>query len=202
MEGYNMIQYTIKNAVKMVMPFGIITHYQSAKLKKEYLVKTLEKRLFPSKYNTECQYIVTLTSYGKRIKSTAPYTICSLLNQTVLPDRIILWLANGTPIPSILKDLMKKGVEIKYCKDIKSYKKLIPALKQFPDDVLITADDDVYYSANWFEQLKNAYSNDKTKIYAHRMHRISFDEHHNIMPYKKWQHTINNGGGGGYFPPV
>jgi hypothetical protein len=179
----------------MIMPFGIIAYYQSTERKKEYLLKALRGRPLSAKNENKCQYIVTLTSYGKRIKSTAPYTICSLLNQTVLPDRIILWLAEGTVIPPILKDLTKKGVEIKFCEDLKSYKKLIPALKQFPDDVLITADDDVYYPENWFEQLKNAYSNDNTKIYAHRMHEISFDEQKNMMPYRKWRHAATRGRG-------
>jgi hypothetical protein len=193
-----MIQHRIKKLFKVVMPFGIIAYYQSTKKKKEYLMKALKNQWCPAKGENKCQYIVTLTSYGKRVKSTAPYTICSLLNQTLAPDRIILWLANGTKIPPILKVLTQKGLEIKYCEDIKSYKKLIPALKQFPDDVLITADDDVYYPENWFEQLKNAYDNDNKKIYAHRMHEISFDEQRNMMPYKKWRHVITRSGGGGY----
>ena len=195
-----MIQH-IKKSVKMIMPFGIIAHYQSRKTKQSYWLKITDKQLGSAKSTDQVHYIVTLTSYGKRVKSTAPYTVCSLLNQTVLPDRIILWLANGTPIPPILKELMKKGLEIKYCEDIKSYKKLVPALKQFSDDVLITADDDVYYPANWFEQLRNAYNNDTTKIYAHRMHRISFDENHKILSYSKWQHAvIGREGGGELFP--
>ncbi|MDR0644257.1 MAG: hypothetical protein LBG05_04990 [Treponema sp.] len=123
-----------------------------------------------------------------------------MLNQTITPNKIILWLAYGTVIPQILKDLTKKGLEIKYCEDIKSYKKLIPALKEFPDDILITADDDVYYPENWFEQLKNAYDDNNKKIYAHRMHEILFDEQKNIMPYKKWHHAITRGGGGVLFP--
>ena len=30
--------------------------------------------------------------------------------------------------------------------------KLVPALKAFPNDILVTADDDVFYPVNWFEQ--------------------------------------------------
>jgi hypothetical protein len=190
-----MIWSILKKLIKIITPFGIIAYYQSTKRKKEYLSKALRSRPLPVKHENKCQYIVTLTSYGKRVKSTAPYTICSLLNQTILPDRIILWLANGTVIPPILKDLTKKGIELKFCEDIKSYKKFIPALKQFPNDVLITADDDVYYPENWFEQLKIAYNNDKTRIYAHRIHEISFDEQNNMMPYRTWRHVITRGGG-------
>ena len=33
---------------------------------------------------------VSLTSYGKRVESSAPFAIYSILSQTVLPDRIVL----------------------------------------------------------------------------------------------------------------
>jgi hypothetical protein len=196
-----MLRNLIKRLIKAVTPYGIITSYLSSKTKKEVLSTALKS---PPLSNKENRFIITLTSYGKRVKSTAPYTICSLLNQTILADRIILWLAEGTPIPPLLKKLVKKGLEIEYCKDLKSYKKLIPALKKYPDAVLITADDDVYYPENWFEQLKNAYNMDKTKIYAHRIHEIALDQHRNILPYRKWRHTVTviHGGGGHYSLPA
>jgi hypothetical protein len=159
------------------------------------LSEASKKEPLPAHSENKRQFIITLTSYGKRVKSTVPYTICSLLDQTALPDRIILWLAEGTLVPPILNALTGKGVEIKFCEDIKSYKKIIPALKQFPDDVLITADDDTYYPKDWFERLKTAYINDPTRIYAHRIHQITFDEHNNIMPYKKWRHEVTREGG-------
>jgi hypothetical protein len=196
-----MLRHGLKKLIKMITPFGLVAGYQAEKTKKKYLSWALEKEPLSGNRENKGRYIVTLTSYGRRVKSTAPYAICSLLNQTVTPDRIILWLAEGTSIPPLLKDLTKRGLEIEFCEDMKSYKKLIPALKRFPDDVLITADDDVYYPANWFEQLKNAYENDKTKIYAHRTHRITFDEQNNIRPYKNWRHAVN-GGGGYYSPPA
>jgi len=45
---------------------------------------------------------------------------------------------------------------------------LIPALKEFPNDVIISADDDIYYQKNWLESLYCAYLKDKTNIYTRR----------------------------------
>jgi hypothetical protein len=156
-------------------------------------------------------FIVTLTSYGKRIEKAAPYAIYSLFNQTVRPDKIILWLAYGSKIPDKLQKLQKKGLEIKFCEDIRSYTKLIPALCEFPDDILITADDDVYYPSEWFKLLKDAYIKNPDKICFHRAHEIKLDENKNIKPYMEWRHGINTvenpkclfptGVGGVLYPP-
>lgn len=156
-------------------------------------------------------FIVTLTSYGKRIKQATPYAIYSLFKQSVQPDRIILWLAFGSEIPENLLKLQKIGLEIKFCEDTKSYKKLIPALIEFPNDVLITTDDDVYYSYDWLKLLKDAYLNNPEKICFHRAHEITLDENNNIKPYMKWRHSINTveypkrlfptGAGGILYPP-
>ena len=140
--------------------------------------------------NQKPQYIVTLTSHGNRLKETAPYAIATLLNQSVMPDRIILWLAHGTTIPSILKKLTKYGVEIRFCEDVGQHTKLVPALKAFPNDILVTADDDVFYPVNWFEQLRSAYLNDPGKIYTHRAHEIGLDENNNITPYNDWHFSV------------
>jgi len=95
--------------------------------------------------------IVSLTSYGRRVKNNVVYyTIISLLRQKRQPSRIILWLAedewNDNNIPKKLYGLKDNGVEICYCNDIKSYKKLIPTLSNYPNSVIITFDDDMIYS--------------------------------------------------------
>ncbi|GHV59547.1 hypothetical protein AGMMS49579_27120 [Spirochaetia bacterium] len=130
-----------------------------------------------------------------------------------MPDRIILWVAHGDveKIPPILKILEENGLEIKHCDDLKAYKKLIPALIEFPDDILITADDDLYYPKNWFKQLKESYLKEPNKIHCHRAHEIGVDKNGNILPYDKWKKTIKStdkeafifptNGGGTLFPP-
>ena len=104
---------------------------------------------------------VSLTSYGKRVGNSAPYAIYSILNQTVIPDRIVLNLDketwNDNNIPVLLKKLKKNGVTIQFVEDIGPHTKLLPTLSRYPDDVIITVDDDVYYEPDTIEELLNAY---------------------------------------------
>jgi len=138
------------------------------------------------------QYIVSLTSYGKRLTDTAPYAITTLFNQTIQPNKIVLWVANEDKehIPQIMGKLIEKGLEIRFCEDIKAYTKLIPALQEFPDDYIITADDDLYYPQNWFEELMAEHKKNPNKIICHRAHGIKVDENHNPLSYNKWDFCI------------
>ncbi|MDR0868362.1 MAG: hypothetical protein LBP75_07820 [Planctomycetota bacterium] len=135
------------------------------------------------------QFIVTLTSYGKRIATTAPKAIWSIFTGAVLPDRVILWLAHDDKdkITPSLEKLQAHGLEIRFGDDLKSYKKLIPALREFPDDILITADDDTYYPRDWLSRLKAGYAQNPTKIWCHRAHIITLDEQRQIRSYNRWQ---------------
>ena len=62
---------------------------------------------------------------------------------------MILWLADSEfpdrekDLPQNLMRLCKEGLQIKWTKDVKSYKKLIPAIKEFPEAIIVTADDGV-----------------------------------------------------------
>ena len=130
--------------------------------------------------------IVTLTSYGKRVGDTAPYAIWSLFEQSVQPDRIILWLDkenwNLTNIPALLKIETEMGLEVKFCEDLKSYKKLNFALQEFSSEILVTVDDDAYYPKDWLEKLLQTHKENPEKICCHRAHVIRKG-----LPYNKWK---------------
>ena len=91
--------------------------------------------------------VVSLTTYGRRVHDVY-LTIESLMEQTLKANRILLFLDNGfrsTPLPITLKKLEERGLEIHFCKDIRSYTKLIPALMMCPDDAIVTVDDDMSF---------------------------------------------------------
>ena len=142
--------------------------------------------------NKTPRFIVTMTSYGKRLKSIVHKTIWSIMQQSVVPDGIILWLAynDSQYIGNELRKLEQFGLRIEFCEDIRQYKKLIPSLKLFPNDILITADDDIYYPDGWFLNLKNAYLKDPNMIWAYRAKKISVDKTNSLLPYANW-HLIN-----------
>jgi hypothetical protein len=146
-----------------------------------------KNKFIPKKSTERGQFIVTLTSYGRRLANEAPYAISSIMNQRVPPDRIVLWLECGTTIPNKIRKLEAKGLEIKFCEDIGSYTKLVPSLREFPNHILITADDDTYYFENWFEALKSSYQCNPHKIHCHKARQICFDDDKNLLPYSKWK---------------
>ena len=109
--------------------------------------------------NTESRnprIIVSLTTFPARI-NTVYKTVTTLLQQTVKPDILVLWLAEeqfpNKQLPENLINLEKYGLTIKWCKDIKSFKKLIPSLKEYPEDIIITLDDDYYYDKDLLKTL-------------------------------------------------
>lgn len=167
-----------------------------------------------NKEQTFPKLIVSLTSYGRRVSSgVVYYTLISLLKQRKTPDRIILWLAadewNDDTVPHRLKSLYKYGVEIRFCVDIRSYKKLIPTLLECPNDIIVTVDDDIYYSSYFLESLYSAYLQDKKRIYCTTALAPSFNVDGKIKPYNNWiQHPDSEdpflfpvGVGGVLYPP-
>ena len=123
------------------------------------------------------QVIVSLTSFPAAIPF-AIQAIRSILDGSVLPDRIVLYLTalqfpNGV-IPSELAELTVNSVfEVRfYNENIRSYTKLIPALKDFPDDIIITVDDDVWYHKNMLKLLLRYHKKYPGTIIGHRVRRI------------------------------
>lgn len=105
--------------------------------------------------------IVSMTSYGKRVKSSAAYALYSILTQKQLPNRIVLNLDqekwNNDNLPKLLKHLQKVGVEINFCEDVGPHTKLLPTLSKYPNDIIITVDDDVYYDDTLVCELYDGY---------------------------------------------
>lgn len=158
------------------------------------------------------QLIVSLTSYGRRVADIVPYTLVSLLKQTVMPDRIILWLDkeswNDENIPKKLQQLIKYGIEIRFCKDIRSYTKLVPTLTLYPEDVIVTVDDDVIYKRDVVENLYSSYLKDSSKIYCNHARFPAKDKFGEFRPYQEWgisrdskSYIMPLGVGGVLYPP-
>lgn len=161
----------------------------------------------------EGEIVVSLTTYGKRIYDVA-LTIESIMEQTLQANRIILWLDysfQGKRLPEALHKLEKRGLEIDYCADLRSYKKLIPSLHRFPNDVIITVDDDVLYNYDMLETLIHAYLDEPTCIWGNRCHTMKVDKQGRVASYLDWELcssdlspnllTFPTGVGGILYPP-
>ena len=181
------------------------------------IYKIISHYIFPNKGVThikrEPRLIVSLTSYPRRI-NVVPQVINSLLRQSLKPDMVILWLAeNEFPerernLPKTLLRYVKFGLTIKWCHNIRSYKKIIPALYCFPNDVIVTADDDSIYPEYWLERLYSSYLRFPNEVHCHHAFRIKLDEYYKILgrenctgsgPLKFNEHAV--GIGGILYPP-
>lgn len=140
--------------------------------------------------------VVSLTTVPERI-STVHLCINTLLRQSLKPDRIVLWLSENTEegkptvlpesLPTSLTRLQARGLEIRWCDDIRSYRKLIPTLKDAPEALIVTADDDFFYPRNWLKELYKSYQADKRYIYCHRAHWMILDDKARLLPYEEWE---------------
>ena len=164
---------------------------EDAKTKRQVAEKILSLPEGVLKRNEdETDVIVSLTSYGKRVTDAVPYAIYSLFQQTELPNRIVLYLDgtkwNDENIPTLLKRLQQSGLEIVYGEDVRSYTKLLPALKMFPENPIITVDDDLYYDKEVVSLLKAHYedSDKRTPIALHG--NIAVRRNGKYVPYSEW----------------
>lgn len=107
--------------------------------------------------------IVSLTTYPKRI-GTVWLTIETLLRQTVKPDEIILWLAESqfprklSDLPESLLRIQSRGLTIRFCDDLRSHKKYFYALQEYSEDLVILADDDMFYPRDTLQKLLKMHS--------------------------------------------
>lgn len=102
--------------------------------------------------------IVSLTSYPLRIKSVWKVIEC-ILRQGIKPDKIVLYLTKSQvmsveKLPKSLLAQRNRGLEIRLCPDeIRSHTKYFYAMQAFPDDLVITVDDDLFYRTDLIENL-------------------------------------------------
>jgi len=139
--------------------------------------------------------IVSLTSIPPRLKML-PLCLRALLSQSFRPNKVILWLSeydrsgnkaiSKSRLPKELLALAKRGLEIRFCEDIGSYRKLIPTLKKFPDSVIVTADDDVIYPKDWLKKLYASYQADPKSIHCYQARFVSFKPNGEIDDYLNW----------------
>ena len=182
----------------------------------EYLnnlsLNCIEQGISDKKY-WENEIIVSLTTYGKRLYEVY-LAIESIMQQTMKPNRIILWLSNemkDVNIPIFLQKQQKRGLEIRYYKDILAYKKLIPTMIAFPSAAIITIDDDILFHYDLIENLVNAHLNNPGLVYCARMHRMKLLTSDRLANYSKWEYECNKydispfnfptGGAGALYPP-
>jgi hypothetical protein len=136
-----------------------------------------------------------MATHGERFYE-AYMAIESIMQQTLKPNRIILNVAKDEfedkPIPPALKLQQKRGLEINYCEDYWSFKKIIPTLRRFPEAIIITVDDDCLYNPDMLENMIMCYKQNPKAVWGNVIHNITFDANHKMKSYMDWDMNIDN----------
>ncbi len=168
--------------------------------------------LNPKNKNKKVQnLIVSFTSYGVRLKKCTWLAVYSMFMQSIQPEFVVLYLEETLKeqkLPFLLRKLQKIGLQIEYADNIRSYKKLVPALHQFPEKTIITIDDDIYYSKHLIKNLVETSKDNLRAICATVTRGITFDNAGTINSYNDWQRNPTQedllfavGYGGILYPP-
>lgn len=208
-----------KNEVKLFAKHSIIPRFFKYKddftlIKTNHLKKLSKFGLTDSSIP---EVVISFTTYPARIR-TVGQTITTLIKQNYPYKFIVLWLADSQfpnkekDLPEDIIELIKHGsLVVDWYKDIRSYKKLIPSLKKYGNEILVTVDDDLLYPEDMIERLILAYQKSPNYIHTLRAHGIVLDSLFNFRPYNKWINPLNNsspsffnfltGGAGCLYPP-
>jgi hypothetical protein len=141
-----------------------------------------------SKHLLPAPLIVSITSYPPRF----PWlyrTLLSLLDQTVRPDRIALWIAHEdvSQLPAEIVALQSEHLTIHTCDDLRNFKRLVPALDQYKDSFIVFADDDMYYPDDWLHRLTETFDRDDPTIVCYRGSRITYTSDGGLTSYRTWR---------------
>lgn len=171
----NIETYIIEPILNFILPIEYAIN------KKSYGVNTEEDR--------KNEIIISLTSIPSRF-STLHLCIERLLNQTLKPDKIILYLGNNTKnikLTKQLKEQMKRGLTVKYCDDTKlrPHTKYFYAMQEYHNDIIITVDDDIIYSKKLVEKLMESYKKFPDAVSYVRGHKMTTEDG-KIKPYQSW----------------
>jgi hypothetical protein len=133
--------------------------------------------------------IVSLTTIPERLEKMCVATE-SLLRQTLKPDRLILWLDDNLKnrkLPPPLRKQTERGLEIRFVRDIGSYTKVIYALKEFANCLVVACDDDVIYPRDWLEDLAEAHECEPHCVICHKARWMTADSGGGLRPYNEWK---------------
>lgn len=172
------IPYYIINFILRVRGKIIYTYY---KIPKKNGLNETEKR--------DKDIIVSLTTIPSRIQTVGTVIGC-MMRQTVKPDRIILNISEeefqGIKLPYCIRLQQKNGLEVNYCKDLGPHTKYYYTMKQNPNQIIVTIDDDILYHKDTIELLYQSYQRHPSAVSALRTHLITFDKDGNLNSYNRW----------------
>lgn len=172
-----------------------------------------KKRYSGKSMGGDRKIIVSFTTFPKRIDSIWKVIEC-MLRQTVRPDKVMLYLSREQfpkeldDLPQSLRKYKDNGlVDVVFVDDdLRSHKKYYYSFQQFPEDLIILIDDDLFYVKTLISELLEEHAKFPESIICHRAHTVTRDQYGALNPYAKWRsqksrrgptHAIFHTSGGG-----
>lgn len=155
--------------------------------------------------------IVSLTTFPKRIDKTW-IVVESIFRQTTSPKKVVLTLSklqfsSEDELPKKLLSLKSQGLEIIWTEDdLRSHKKYYYVMQKYPNDIIITVDDDFIYEETMLEKLLEFHREYPDCVITNlglKKNGVNYDNWDNLF-YKssgptKW--IMPFGGSGVLYPP-
>ncbi|MDT0555020.1 glycosyltransferase [Patiriisocius hiemis] len=140
--------------------------------------------------DTDIPVIVSLTTIPSRIKSVH-LTVRSILSQNQKPKKVVLWLHENlkSKVPSSLQKIEGPLFKIHFTKNDFSHLKLIETINLYPDEYIITVDDDLMYPPEFLTLLYNTHKKYPNTIVANEVRQITYTKDGTPKPYVEWYHT-------------
>lgn len=194
---------TIRIIANILLPI----YFSLTKNNERYSLAKKDKKKSPN-------IVISFTSFPARINKLW-LVVETLLRQTTHPDKIILYLSKeqflNNHVPKRLQNLTKRGLEIVFVdNDFKPHKKYYYAMQQYPNSVIITVDDDIFYDGRLVENLLKYKGLHKECVISNKCSKIKYDQDGKINKYSEWEaplpYSIDNdnfiiGCGGVLYPP-
>lgn len=188
---YSLLRFSIRIIANLVLP----CYYIATQRNRNYKIMNT--------YRSGERIIVSLTSFPARI-SRLWLVVESLLRQEVKPDMIILWLSKKQfrsveTLPSSLLRLQKRGLLIKLVDgDIRSHKKYYYSIQNYPHDIIVTVDDDVFYHSKTITYLWDAHRKRPLDICANHARCVSY-KGNELLRYADFNYVRTLGEGSPYY---
>ena len=131
---------------------------------------------------------VSLTSHGKRL-DLVHIAIKSIMTQTMKADALVLYLAKEDSQKKIRQEeeLVNAGLRIeRNVRDLKSHKKYFYAVQEYPENLIITVDDDTIYDDRLLEDLYAEHLKYPEAVICRRGHRMT-KRNGKVAPYDIWE---------------
>ncbi len=199
----SVFRFLIKRSANFILPFYFILTKNNSNIKVN--VKSTKKQLV----------IVSYTTSPARIDKIWLVVEC-ILRQETKPDKLLLWLSkeqfpSKEKLPKSLLDLEKRGLDIILCdEDLRSHKKYYYTLINYPEDIMITIDDDFFYPSYLLTDLLKLHKKNPNVICSERAHLMKV-ENGSLSTYGKWEflykghgpsfEIFQTSGGGTLYPP-